>query len=170
MVYISAFTCIHTHIGVVGGSLIRRFPMFRIGLVSVLYVWERELSSEYLQYWPLVQFWTPSSVTQCRRSRGSRSPRRCMTREGVQNWTTLAPWWWLVDWWYLAKNPALDSKCSLCLPTAHAVLNSPNLRVTLVKICGSASGNREKQQHYFGPLSTKYRLQTGDWVENADWE
>ena len=81
MVYISAFTCIksliHTYrsgIGVVGGSLIRRFPMFGIGLVSVLYVWERELSSEYLQYWPLVQFWTPSSVTQCRRERVPLSP------------------------------------------------------------------------------------------------
>ena len=28
---------IDTHIGVVGGSLIRRFPMLRIGLVFVLY-------------------------------------------------------------------------------------------------------------------------------------
>ena len=167
MVYISAFTCIksliHTHIGVVGGSLIRRFPMsFRIGLVSVRYVWERELSSEYLQYWPLVQFWTPSSVTQCRRERVPLSPV-LHDRRRIQNWTILAPWWWLVDWWHLVKNSALDSKCSLCLSTAHAVLISPNLRVALVKICGSASGNREKQQYYFGPLSTKCRLQTADW-------
>ena len=89
MVYISAFTCIksliHTHIGVVGGSLIRRFPMsFRIGLVSVLYVWERELSSEYLQYWPLVQFWTPSSVTQCRRERVPLSPELHDRRRGPE--------------------------------------------------------------------------------------
>ena len=46
----------------------------------------------------------------------------------------------------------------------HMLSYSPptSVRVTLVKICGSASGNREKEQHYFGPISTKCRLQTGD--------
>lgn len=59
MVYISTFTCIkslidliHTQKDWLGGSLLRQFPMFRIGLVFMFYIWERELLSGNLQYWP----------------------------------------------------------------------------------------------------------------------
>ena len=56
-------------------------------------------------------------------------------------------------------------KCSLC---QHLLSISRNPRVTLVKICGSASGNREKQQHYFGQVSAKRSLQTGYEMETEN--
>ena len=48
-------------------------------------------------------------------------------------------------------------------PAASEFLPQPQL----VKICGSASGDRENQQYYFGPVITKYRLQTGYKMHSA---
>ena len=65
------------------------------------------------------------------------------------------------DFFFPLRAPAKvgsNLKCSLC---QHLLSFSLNPRVTLVKICGSASGNREKQQHYFGQVSAKCSLQTG---------
>ena len=42
----------------------------------------------------------------------------------------------------LGKNPVLDAKCQLCLPPNTFCLSPPYPRVTPVKICGSANGNR----------------------------
>ena len=129
MVYISASTCIksliHTRIGVVGGSLLRRFPMFRIGLVSVFYVWERELSSEYLQYWPLVQFWTRSSVTQCRRERVPLSPALHDRRAGPEL-DYIGPMMMTGELVTLSEKSRTGFKM-FTLPSHHAVLICSNL-------------------------------------------
>ena len=46
--------------------------------------------NESLSFDKLVQFWTPSSATQ-RRGERTLSPQRCVTGEGVQNWTIDKP-------------------------------------------------------------------------------
>ena len=79
----------------------------------------------------------------------------------------MAPSW--VNWWHSRIGFKMFTLPPPPPPTQVHVASVflPQPQRHPIKICGSASGDRENQQYYFGPVITKCRLQTGYKMHSA---